>query len=161
MNKLYHKSERLFEKFAEGALRVFGNSVTFMVAVVLVIIYLISSPFTSQSFHTSIYDIILCFTFLGFFIIQKSFNKYSRGMNLKVNELVSSNDHASNRMVNIETKTEAEMQELEKHYTMIADESAKSGELQTIKSIEQILDRQNDEASKNENESGTTDKNTA
>ncbi len=159
MNKLYHKSERLFEKFAEGALRVFGNSVTFMVAVILVIIYLVSTPFTDQSFHNSIYDIILCFTFLGFFIIQKSFNKYSRGMNLKVNELVSSNDHASNRMVNIETKTEAEMQELGKHYTMIADESAKSGELQITKSIEQILERQNDEASKNETESGTTDKN--
>ena len=80
-------------------------------------------------------------------------------MNLKVNELVSSNDLASNRMVNIETKTEAEMQELEKHYTMIADESAKSGELQTTKSIEQILDRQIEDAGKNENKSVTTDKN--
>lgn len=158
MNKLYHKSERLFEKFVDAALRAFGSSVTFILAFILVIIYLVSSPFASQSFHNSIYDIILCITFLGFFIIQKSFNKYSRGMNLKVNELVSSNDLSSNRMVNIETKTEAEMQELEKHYTMIADESAKSGELQTTKSIEQILDRQNEDAGKNENKWVTTDK---
>ena len=158
MKRFYHKSESLFEKFAEGASKVFGNSLTFMVAVILVIVYLASTPFTIQSFHNSIYDIILCFTFLGFFIIQKSINKYNRALNLKINELVSTHDNASNRMVNIETLTEAELHELGKHYIKIADESAKSGELHTPTSIEQIMERELDDIEKNVTESGTTDK---
>ena len=150
MKTIYKKTENIFEKFSEAALKVFGSSITFILAVVIVVVYLATTPFSRQPFHDSIYDIILCFTFLGFFIIQKTFNKYNTALNLKINELVSAHDKASNRLVNIEKKTEAELEELAKHYSEIAEESEKAGVLQTAKSIEHILDRQKeDEQDKN------------
>ncbi len=152
MKRFYHRSESIFEKFSESALRLFGSSISFLIALIISIAYIATIPFSKQTFHASIYDIILCFTFLGFFIIQKTFNKYNIALNLKINELVSAHDNASNRMVNIEKKSEAELQELAKHYTKIADESALNGELQTTKSIEHILDRQNDTIQKKEDD---------
>jgi low affinity Fe/Cu permease len=146
MKTIYKSTENVFEKFSEAALKVFGSSITFILAIIIVIVYISSTPFARQSFHNSIYDIILCFTFLGFFIIQKTFNKYNTALNLKINELVSAHDKASNRLVNIEKKTEAELEELNKHYSEIAEESEKTGALQTAKSIEHILDRQRDDA---------------
>jgi low affinity Fe/Cu permease len=145
MKTIYKKTENIFEKFSEAALKVFGSSITFILAVVIVVVYLATTPFSSQPFHDSIYNIILCFTFLGFFIIQKTFNKYNTALNLKINELVSAHDKASNRLVNIEKKTGAELEELAKHYSEIADESEKAGVLQTAKSIEHILDRQRED----------------
>ena len=145
MKAIYKKTENIFEKFSEAALKVFGSSITFIFAVIIVITYFFSTPFARQSFHNSIYDIILCFTFLGFFIIQKTFNKYNTALNLKINELVSAHEKASNRLVNIEKKTEAELEELSRHYSEIAEESEKAGALRTEKSIEHILDRQKDD----------------
>jgi low affinity Fe/Cu permease len=147
MKRFYKKTENVFEKFSEAALKVFGSSITFILAMIIVVIYLATTPFSRQPFHDSIYNIILCFTFLGFFIIQKTFNKYNTALNLKINELVSAHDKASNRLVNIEKKTEAELEELAKHYSEIAEESEKTGALNTAKTIEHILDRQKDDTS--------------
>jgi|ERR1043166_4960211 low affinity Fe/Cu permease len=149
MKAIYKKTENVFEIFTKVALKVFGSSITFLLAVLIVITYFITTPFSRQSLHDSIYDIILCFTFLGFFIIQKSFNKFNTALNLKINELVSAHDKASNRLVNIEHKSEAELIELSKHYSDIAKESEKSEELHTPQSIEQMLNREkNDEMDK-------------
>ena len=68
-------------------------------------------------------------------------------MNLKINELLSAHETASNRLVNIEKKTEAELVELAKHYTEIAEESEKEGDLHTAKSIEHILEKKKDDDS--------------
>lgn len=150
MKTIYKKTENIFEDFSRGALKVFGSSITFILAVIIVIIYLFSAPYSKQSFHDSIYDIILCFTFLGFFIIQKTFNKYNAAINLKINELLSTHENASNRMVNIEKKTEAELHELTKHYSELGDEAEKDGTLHTAKSIEHIIERKKEEDADNE-----------
>ena len=144
MKTFYKKTETIFEIFAGMALRVFGSSITFIVALLVVIIFLSTTPFSRQSLHDSIYNIILCFTFLGFFIIQKSFNKFNASLNLKINELISAHDKASNRLVNIESKSEAEMIELSKHYSEIAEESKRSGDLHATQSIEQRLNKLKD-----------------
>lgn len=145
MKNIYHRTENAFERFSEAALKVFGSSVTFILAVILVVIYFLTTPFEKQSFHDSIYEVILAFTFLGFFIIQKTFNKYNTALNLKINELISAHENASNRLVNIEKKTEAELVELTKHYSEIAEESSKTGDMQATKSIEHILEKRKDE----------------
>jgi len=148
MKTIYKKTETIFEIFAGMALRVFGSSLTFIVALLVVIIFLSTTPFSRQSLHDSIYNIILCFTFLGFFIIQKSFNKFNASLNLKINELISAHDKASNRLVNIENKSEAELIELSKHYYEIAEESKRSGDLHTTQSIEHKLNKQDDAKTK-------------
>jgi len=142
MNSFYRNLEKKFEKFAEAALRVYGNSLTFIVAIILVMIFLANKKFYKQDFHDCIRDIILCITFLSFFIIQKAFNKYSTVIHLKMNELVASHDNASNRMVNIEQKTELELQELARHYSDLANMAKSSNNIRAPHSIENILDAQ-------------------
>ncbi|HTJ50925.1 MAG TPA: low affinity iron permease family protein [Cyclobacteriaceae bacterium] len=59
---------------------------------------------------------ILGFTFLSLFIIQKSFNRFSASLHLKVNELVSSHEPASNTVINLTEKTEHEINKLTEEY---------------------------------------------
>lgn len=145
MKSLYKTLERIFEIFSGTAIKIFGNSITFIIAVILVIIYLTSQKVYQQNFHDMVYDIILCVTFLGFFIIQKSFNKYSAALHLKMNELVAAHEKASNRMVDIENKTEEELRELGKHYSTLAAKAEDSQDKNASQSIEQLLDSQKKE----------------
>jgi low affinity Fe/Cu permease len=57
-------------------------------------------------------DIVLSITFLSFFIIQKSFSRFSKVLHLKLNELVVSHEHANNILITAEEKTEVELKEL-------------------------------------------------
>ncbi|MEO7923443.1 MAG: low affinity iron permease family protein [Chitinophagaceae bacterium] len=145
MRGIYKKTEKAFEIFSGAALKIFSSSFTFILAIVLVIIYLVETPFSKQTFHNSIYDFILCFTFLGFFIIQKALNKFNAALHLKINELLSTHDKASNRMVSIEKKSEAELHELAKHYSTFGDLAEKEGDVHTAKSIEHMLDQKKEE----------------
>ena len=156
MRNIHKKTEFLFERFSGIALKVFGSSITFILAIITVIVYLFSTPFYKQTFHDGIYEIILCFTFLGFFIIQKSFNKYNAALNLKINELLSSHEHASNRLVNIEKKTESELNILTQHYSELGEEAEKEGSLQSAKSIEHILERKKEEEESEKAKGDTT-----
>lgn len=76
--------------------------------------------FNQPDIHTLIGDIIFGVTFLSLFIIQKSFNRFSSSLHLKINELVSSNDSANNAVINAEEKTEREISALSKEYAEIA-----------------------------------------
>jgi low affinity Fe/Cu permease len=71
-------------------------------------------------------------TFLALFIIQKSFNRFSGSLHLKVNELVASHEPANNSLVNVESKTEHEVLELAKEYEELA-EHIKGDEIQVAK----------------------------
>ena len=55
-------------------------------------------------------------TFLMVFLIQRSQNKDSRAIHLKLNELVAVLEGASNRLINVEDLTEAEVQMLHRRY---------------------------------------------
>jgi low affinity Fe/Cu permease len=70
-------------------------------------------------------DIILGVAFLSLFIIQKSFNRFSASLHLKVNELVVSHEPASNAVINAEEKTEHEITELSKEYVEPAEQIKK------------------------------------
>jgi len=116
MKKILRYWEISFEKFASFAIALLGHSVTFVIALFLVIVWLSSSQFHEQNIHSRIQDVILGLTFLFIFIIQKSFNRFSASLHLKVNELVSSHKPASNSVININGKTEHEISALSKEY---------------------------------------------
>jgi low affinity Fe/Cu permease len=144
MKVFYKKTEEAFESFSGSAVRLFSNPFTFIIAIILVILYLGNKPLLKQSFHDNIYDFILCFTFLGFFIIQKALSKYNAALNLKINELLSAHEQASNRMVNIEKKSATELEELNKHYHEIGDKAEKEGGLRST-TIEDVLDKKKEQ----------------
>jgi len=115
--------EKSFEKLTSIAIAILGNSVTFILALCLVIFWLGNKRFYTQDIHSSIGDVILGIAFLSLFIIQKSFNRFSASLHLKINELVSSHEPASNKVINVEGKTEREINELSKEYTELAEKT--------------------------------------
>ena len=121
MKKLYRYTERGFEILVSFATAVLGNSITFVVALCIVIYWLSNKKFYTQDIHYCIGDVILGVAFLSLFIIQKSFNRFSASLHLKVNELVASHDPASNAVINLEAKTEHEIIELSKEIADLAE----------------------------------------
>ncbi len=133
MKNLYRHTETIFEKITSFAVVILGNSITFILALSLVIFWLINKPFFEQPIHESIRDIIHGITFLSLFIIQKSFNRHSALLHLKVNELVSSHEPASNAVINAEVKTEHEIIELSKEYVELAVQAIAEEEVEVEK----------------------------
>jgi low affinity Fe/Cu permease len=140
MKVLYKTIETAFEKVSFTATRVLGNSITFIIALSLVARYFTDEKVYTQPRHRIIMDIIFSITFLNIFIIQKSVNRFSAALHLKMNELVASHDNASNRIINVEEKTEEEIRDLAKHYTTIAEKVKTSDTMQSSQSIEQIIE---------------------
>jgi len=122
MKKIYRHTERGFEKLTSVATAILGNSITFIIALGTVIFWLSNERFYTQDIHSSIGDVILGVAFLSLFIIQKSFNRFSASLHLKVNELVASHEPASNAVMNAEGKTEDELTELSKEYAELAEQ---------------------------------------
>src|SRR5450432_1656824 len=141
--KGFHKNiERRFEKFTEGFIRVYGHPFTFVAALVVVLVYLINPRFYKQDFHECIRDLISSVTFLSFFIIQKVFNKNSTVTQIKINELLASNENASTRLVNIEEKTEQELKELAGLYADLSEKATTTGNTHSSASIDKMGDEQ-------------------
>jgi low affinity Fe/Cu permease len=116
MKEFYFTVERNFEKLVSLATRVLGNSITFILALVLVMYWWVTTLFSSSNMHQNIGDFIFGTTFLSLFIIQKSFNRYSALIHLKVNELISSHETANNAVMDTNQKTEKEIMDLAKEY---------------------------------------------
>ena len=132
MKKIIRHTEWGFEKLVSFCMALLGNSFTFVLALCLVLFWMSNRLFYTQDIHDSIGDVILGITFLSLFIIQKSFNRFSASLHLKVNELVSSHEPASNAVIHTEEKTERELTALSKEYASLAEdagaEEAKKGE---------------------------------
>lgn len=116
MKRLYTQTEILFEKLVSIATTILGNPISFIIALCLVLFWWVNNFFTTNDLHQIIGDLIFGVTFLSLFIIQKSFNRFSASLHLKINELVSSHEQASNAVINAEIKTEREIIELSKEY---------------------------------------------
>jgi low affinity Fe/Cu permease len=128
MSSLYSAIERAFDRLTSVVTRVLGSSFTFILALCVVIYWITGEEFLRQSIHGIIRDSLLAITFLSFFIVQKSVNRYSAALHLKVNELVASHDKASNQVVNVETKTEEEIRSMAKKYEDLESKSGSNTE---------------------------------
>lgn len=116
MNRMYSFTEEIFEKLVSIATSILGNSITFILALFLVLFWWANNLFVTRDIHQIIGDIIFGVTFLSLFIIQKSFNRFSASLHLKVNELVLSHEPANNSVINADEKSEREITELSKEY---------------------------------------------
>lgn len=104
------------------AMKLLGNSLTFIFALCIVIYWLTNKQFYLQDIHACIGDLLLSVAFLSLFIIQKSFNRFSGSLHLKLNELIASHEPANNAVINHEQKTEYEIIELTKEYSDLVDQ---------------------------------------
>lgn len=119
------KNKNLFEKFANTATTFTGSSYAFLGALAIVIIWAVSAPIFnySETWQLVINTGTTIITFLMVFLIQKSQNKDSKAIQIKLNELIAASKSASNRIVDIEDLTEDELNLLHKYYEKLANEA--------------------------------------
>ena len=82
------------------------------------------------------------------FLIQKSQNKDSKAIQLKLNELIAASRHASNRMVDIEDLSEAELDIIHKFYQKLSDVSENEDDIHRSHSISAAEELQKEKALK-------------
>jgi low affinity Fe/Cu permease len=138
--KSERRSKYSFERFASSVTKATGTTAAFMVALSIIIIWSITGPLFhySENWQTFISTGATIITFHMVFLIQKSQNKDSLAIQLKLNELVAANEIASNRLLNAENMTEDELKVIHKYYTKLSDFAKKEETLQQSHSIDEV-----------------------
>ncbi|WP_316788234.1 low affinity iron permease family protein [Pedobacter frigoris] len=140
-----NKNDNFFEKASTKITTWTGSPVAFCVAFCIVIIWIISGPVFnySDTWQLVINTGTTIITFLMVFLIQKSQNKDSKAIQLKLNELIAASRHASNRMVDIEDLSESELDVLHKYYQKLSDIAEEDRDIHTSHSIDAAVHLQN------------------
>jgi len=139
------KKSNYFEKFANWATNATGSSAAFITAIVVILIWIVTGPVFhySDTWQLIINTGTTIITFLMVFLIQKSQNKDSKAIHLKLNELLASHQGASNRMVDIEDLTEEELDHLHKFYVQLSDLAEVEDDLTCTHSIDAAKENHN------------------
>lgn len=103
---------RAFSRFAERASVWTGRPFAFVLASVVVVIWALSGPFFhySDTWQLVINTGTTIITFLMVFVIQNSQNRDTMAIHSKLDEILRSLDNASNHLVGLEHKSDAEIE---------------------------------------------------
>lgn len=127
MERTSKKEMNVFELFSKKITKATGKPAAFLTAFLVIIIWGISGPLFgfSDTWQLVINTSTTIVTFLMVFVIQQSQNKDTLAIQLKLNELIASSEKASNRLVDIEDLTEAELDKVKRFYIKLAQLAAK------------------------------------
>jgi low affinity Fe/Cu permease len=128
-----------FEAFASSVTRATGSTAAFIIAFTMVLVWGVTGPVFhySENWQMVINTGTTIITFLMVFLIQKSQNKDSLAIQLKLNELVAAHEFASNRLVNVENMTEDELKVIHKYYSKLSDFTKNEESMQQSHSIDE------------------------
>ena len=131
-----------FEKISNTITTYSGSSPVFLAAVGVILLWAVSGPV----FHFSNTWLLIVntgtsiITFLMVFLIQKSQNKESIAVQLKLNELIAANNGASNRLLNIQDLSEDQLKTLYEHYRTLVELTQKAKSNTQSHSIEDAIE---------------------
>ncbi|MBS7233546.1 low affinity iron permease family protein [Flavobacterium psychroterrae] len=156
MKSKKQKKSSAFEKFATHVSKAAGSTTAFIGAFLIVVVWAISGPVFdySETWQLVINTGTTIITFLMVFLIQKAQNKDSLAIQLKLNELVASNEYSSNSLVDIESMTEEEMIIVQKYYHRLSELAKKDESIRNSHSIAEAQD-QHERKDKNRTKSRT------
>lgn len=130
---------KLFTRISTVITRAAGRPVAFICAALVVICWAILGPVFgySDTWQLVINTGTTIITFLMVFVIQQSQNRDTLAIQLKLNELIASQEHASNRLVDIEDLTEEELTVIKKYYIRLSKLAEKEVDLHATHSIDE------------------------
>src|SRR5438477_4913688 len=108
-----------------------GSSWAFMIALTLTVVWLVSGPFFhySDTWQLVMNTISSIVTFLMVFLLQRSQNKDSMAMQIKLNELIAAQRGADNRLINLEDLSEEDVRALHERYSRLLRKAERSGRI--------------------------------
>ena len=134
---------KLLETISHDVTAFTGSSWAFAAAAGIILLWLVSGPLFhfSDTWQLVVNTGTTVVTFLMVFLIQRSQNKDSLALHLKLNELVASVSGASNRLIDVEDLTEQELRLLHEHYKRLAELAKADLDLRQSHSIEEAVAR--------------------
>ena len=128
-----------FEGLSEAVTRWTGSTRAFMMAFGIIVAWALLGPVFrfSDTWQLVINTGTTIVTFLMVFLIQRSQNKDSLAIHLKLNELVAAIHGASNRLISAEDLTEHEVKILTEHFRKLAELARQEEEVTCSHSIEE------------------------
>jgi len=138
-------SSNILLRLATAATVWSGSTSAFALAVSIVLVWAL----TGRLFHYSdTWQLVIntgttVVTFLMVFLIQRSQNKDSLAVQLKLDELVAALDGASNRLIAVEDLSEEELRVLRIHYKRLAEMAKRETTITQSHSIEEAEARHN------------------
>jgi len=142
------KRHSLFDRAAGAITHAVGTPLAFGIAFLAILVWGASGPLFgfSETWQLVVNTATTIVTFLMVFVIQQSQNKDSLALHLKLNELLASQRHASNRLIAIEDLDEQELATLRRFYCRLAELAQKRGVHQTH-SLEEALEAHEEKSS--------------
>lgn len=142
------------ERFSVAMTNATGSSWAFVLAILTVVIWAVTGPMFdySNTWQLVINTGTTIVTFLMVFLIQRSQNKDSLAIQLKLNELVAAVEGASNRLIGVEDLSEDEVKVLKEHYRELVKLARQDEKITESHSIE---DARRDHARKRARRRGT------
>jgi low affinity Fe/Cu permease len=121
--KKENQSNGFFVVFAKYISDGVGQSWVFLMALLLVLIWLFSGPFFhfSDTWQLVLNTVSSAVTFLMVFLIQHTQNRDTTILNLKLDELIKSLDTADNTSIDLEKLSNEELKKLEQDFKKLCD----------------------------------------
>src|SRR6266567_3555014 len=101
-----------------------GSAWAFILAVFVIVLWGAAGPYFhySDTWQLVINTATTVITFLVVFLIQNTQNRNDRALHLKLDEVIRSIRSAHNEMIDIEQLSDAELEQLAKHYHRVREE---------------------------------------
>ena len=130
---------RMMERSATAVAHWTGTTSAFSLAFAIILVWGLTGPLFqfSDTWQLVINTGTTIVTFLMVFLIQRSQNKDSLAIHLKLNEIVAAVEGASNRLIDVESLTEQELNILRRHYGKLAQMARQDITLTKSHSIEE------------------------
>ena len=121
----------LFRQFAQKTAQMVGTSWSFILAVLLIVVWALTGPVFhySDTWQLVINTGTTIITFLMVFLIQNTQNRDAKAMNLKLNELVYALKGAHNELIDIEKLSDEELTKLDEYYEQVRVECRRRDDL--------------------------------
>jgi low affinity Fe/Cu permease len=131
------------ERFSKAITQFTGSSTAFGLALAIIVVWGITGPLFgfSDTWQLVINTGTTIVTFLMVFLIQRSQNKDSLAIHLKLNELVAAMQGASNRLIDAEALSEKELDTLQRHYGELAHLARTARDITKSHSVEEARQR--------------------
>jgi low affinity Fe/Cu permease len=136
-------AERMVDRVAAGVTHWAGSSWGFGMAAGTVLVWVITGPLFrwSDTWQLVINTGTTIVTFLMVFLVQRSQNRDGLAIQLKLNELVAALRGASNRLIDVEDLTEAELKILHAHYRRLVEMARADEDMTASHSIDEAENR--------------------
>jgi low affinity Fe/Cu permease len=132
-----------FENFSKVITRFTGSTTAFGLALGVIILWMLLGPLFrfSDTWQLVINTGTTIITFLMVFLIQRSQNKDSLAIHLKLNELVSAMQGASNRLIDVESLSEKDLATLHRYFCELTTLARSASDVTESHSVEEARQR--------------------